>query len=155
MQFKQSQEINAPASYVFARITDYARFENGTTDARFSFKRQKRQPVRIGTRWNISVDVRGKSRRFVAELSEMVPPRTVSYKSSSSKYQAVFSLSVEQLGAEKCRVNMLLVAKSKNFATALIFNSIRIARKRINKRMADESATYAKKMADEYRASKT
>lgn len=74
MQFKHTQEINAPAEYIFGRITDFNKFENHTGTAGFSFKRQGRLPVRIGTRWDISVPVRGRTRRLSAELSQYIPP---------------------------------------------------------------------------------
>ena len=151
MQFKNQQEIGAPAAFVFARITDFKRFEGHTSDSRFSFKRQSERPIHIGTRWDIWVLVRGRKRKFVAELSEMVPPRTVSYKSSSSKYEGVYSLTVVALGPEKCRLDMLLVVKPRNFATALVFNTIRLARRRINKRLRVETAKFADRLAAEYR----
>ena len=151
MQFKNHQEIDAPAAFVFARITDFNRFEGHTTDSRFSFKRQSSRPIHIGTRWDIWVLVRGKKRKFTAELSEMVPPRTVSYKSSNSKYEGAYSLTVVALSAEKCRLDMLLVAKSRSFATALVFNSVRLARRRINKRLRVETERFADRLAEEYR----
>ncbi len=152
MQFKHTQEINAPADYVFARTTDFKKFENHSGPTGFSFKRQGRLPVRIGTRWDISVPVRGRARRFSAELSEYVPPRTLSYKSASLKYEGVMSLTVKPLGATSCQLEMRVVAKSRSFATSLVFNTIRLARRRINKRTNTEMEKFAKHMAKEYRA---
>ena len=80
MQFRHSQTIDASAEYVFDRITDFRKFEGHTATTGFSFKRQGRLPVRIGTIWDISVPVRGRTRRFSAELSQYLPPHTLSYK---------------------------------------------------------------------------
>ncbi len=155
MQFKYTQEINAPAEYVFARITDFKKFENHSGPTGFSFKRQGRLPVRIGTRWDISVPVRGRTRRFAAELSEYIPPRTLSYKSSSMKYEGVMSLTVKPISATSCQLNMQVVAKSRSFATSLVFNTIRLARRRINKRMKFEMTKFAKRLASDYRTNPT
>jgi len=151
MQFKHTQEIDAPADYVFNRITDFKKFENHSGPSGFSFKRQGRLPVRIGTRWDISVPVRGRARRFAAELSEYVPPRTLSYKSASLKYEGVLSLSVKPISATTCRLHIQLVAKSRSFATSLVFNTIRLARRRVNKRLNSTMAEFAKRIAREHR----
>ena len=151
MQFKHTQEINAPAEYVFTRITDFKKFENHSGPTGFSFKRQGRLPVRIGTRWDISVPVRGRPRRFSAELSEYVPPRTVSYKSASLKYEGVMSLTIKPVSDKSCRLELQVVAKSRSFATSLVFNTIRLARRRVNKRMNSEMDKFAKRLAKDYR----
>jgi len=152
MQFKHTQEIDAPAEYIFSRITDFNKFENHTGTAGFSFKRQGRLPVRIGTRWDISVPVRGRTRRFSAELSQYIPPRTLSYKSASTKYEGVMSMTVKPVSATKCTLNIQIVAKSHGFASGLVFNTIRLARKRINRRANSELTKFAKRMAKEYKA---
>lgn len=152
MQFKHTQEIDAPAEYVFTRITDFKKFENQTGPTGFSFKRQGRLPVRIGTRWDISVPVRGRPRRFSAELSEYTPPRTLSYKSASLKYEGVMSLTIKPVSKKSCRLELQVVAKSRSFATSLVFNTIRLARRRINKRMNSEMGKFAKRLAKDYRA---
>ena len=153
MQFKHTQEIDVPAEYAFTRIIDFKKFENHTGPTGFSFKRQGRLPVRIGTRWDISVPVRGRPRRFSAELSEYIPPRTVSYKSASLKYEGVMSLSIKPVSAESCRLEIIVVAKSRSFATSLVFNTIRLARRRINKRMNSEMKKFAKRLGTEHKAS--
>ncbi|OUS04469.1 hypothetical protein A9Q96_16140 [Rhodobacterales bacterium 52_120_T64] len=153
MQFKHSQKIDAPADYVFARITDFKKFENHSGPTGFSFKRQGRLPVRISTRWDISVPVRGRARRFSAELSEYIPPRTLSYKSASLKYEGVMSLTVKPLDATSCQLDLHVVAKSRSFATSLVFNSIRLARRRINRRMNTEMTKFAKRLKSEHKAS--
>jgi uncharacterized protein YndB with AHSA1/START domain len=152
MQFKHSEEINAPAEYVFDRITAFKKFESHKGKTGFSFKRQGRLPVRIGTRWDISVPVRGGARRFSAELSEYIPPRTLSYKSASLKYEGVMSMTVRPVSETTCVLNMQVVAKSRSFATTLVFNTIRLARRRINKRVRTEMGKFAKRMAKEYKA---
>ena len=151
MQFKHTQEIGAPAEYVFGRITDFKKFESHKGPTGFSFKRQGRLPVRIGTRWNISVPVRGRTRRFSAELSEYVQPRTLSYKSTSLRYEGVMSLTVRPVSETTCVLDMQVVAKSRSFATSLVFNTIRLARRRINKRVRNEMNNFAKRMAKEHK----
>lgn len=150
MQFKHVQKIDVPAAYMFARMTNFKGFEN-SDDSRFSMKRQGGRPIQIGTTWDVAVDVRGRKRRFKATLSEMIPPRTLSYKSTSAKYEAVLSMSVTATGAETCRVEMLMVARSRSFSTALVFNTLRIARKRINKRMHTEGDNFAERIEAGYR----
>ena len=150
MQFKHTQEIGAPAEYVFGRITDFKKFESHKGPTGFNFKRQGRLPVRIGTRWNISVPVRGRTRRFSAELSEYVQPRTLSYKSTSLRYEGVMSLTVRPVSETTCVLDMQVVAKSRSFATSLVFNTIRLARRRINKRVRNEMNKFAKRMAKEH-----
>lgn len=152
MQFKHTEEIDAPAEYVFARITNFKKFESHKGPEGFHFKRQGRLPVHIGTRWDISVPVRGRNRRFSAELSEYIPPRTLSYKSASLKYEGVMSLTVRPVSETSCRLDMQLVAKSRSFSTSLIFNSIRLARRRINRRVNMQMKKFAKRMASEYKA---
>ena len=151
MQFKHTQEIGAPAEYVFGRITDFKKFESHKGPTGFNFKRQGRLPVRIGTRWNISVPVRGRTRRFSAELSEYVQPRTLSYKSTSLRYEGVMSLTVRPVSETTCVLDMQVVAKSRSFATSLVFNTIRLARRRINKRVRNEMNKFAKRMAKEHK----
>lgn len=150
MQFKHSQVIDAPVDYVFARATDFQKFESHSGKKGISFKRQGRSPIRIGTRWSITVPLRGRNRRFTAQLSEMVPPRTLSYKSTSSKYSAALSLNFTPIGAGMCRMDMLVAAQSRSFATSMVFNSIRLARRRINKRVVIAMEEFAEQIAEDY-----
>ncbi len=150
MQFKHSQEIDAPVDYVFTRATDFKAFEKYQDIKGFSFSRQGKHPIRIGTRWNIAVPFRGRRRKFQAELSELIPPRTVSYKSVSNKYTAALSLTFTPISATKSRMDMLVVAQSRGFATTLVFNSIRIARRRVNKRIRKAMQKVADQLAADY-----
>lgn len=111
MQFKYSQTIDASAEYVFARITDFKKFETQKGPKGFSFKRQGKLPVRIGTRWDISIPVRGRARRFSAELSQYIPPRILSYKSTSNRYEGVLSITIKPRDAARCEINIQVVAK--------------------------------------------
>lgn len=150
MQFRHSQPIDASAEYVFARITDFKKFESHTATTGFSFKRQGRLPVRIGTVWDISVPVRGRARRFSAELSQYLPSHTLSYKSTSAKYEGVLSITVKPINETKCTLDIRIVAKSRSFATSMVFNTIRLARPRINKRANAEMNNFAKRIATDY-----
>ncbi len=61
------------------------------------------------------------------------------------------SLSVIADGENTCRLEIQLIAKSRGFATGLVFNTIRLARRRINKRLRAEMNVLAKRMTIEYR----
>lgn len=61
------------------------------------------------------------------------------------------SLSVIADGESTCRLEMQLIAKSRWFATGLVFNTIRLARRRINKRLRTDLNAFAKRMTIEYR----
>mgnify|MGYP002525155074 CR=1 FL=1 len=152
MQFKHTQKIDATAEYVFERISDFRKFESHKGPTGFSFKRQGRLPVRIGTRWDISVSVRGRARRFSAELSEYIPLRTLSYKSASLRYEGVMSLTIRTISATTCELDIQVVAKSRSFATSLVFNAIRLAGRRINRRVRNEMLKFTNRMAKEYKA---
>jgi len=153
MQFKHVQEINAPIDYVFARMTDFTGFEQRSGRGEFSFSRVGRSPVQIGTKWNVCIPVRGRKRKFPAELSEYVAPSVVSYRSKSRTYNAVLSISFTPLSASICNMEMQIVAQSRSFATGMIFNTLRLARKRINKSVRDRMQVIADKIADDYRNS--
>lgn len=150
MQFRHTQEINAPVDYVFKRATNFSRFENTPVKEGVSFKRRDRHPVRIGTQWRVSVPIRGRVRRFNVELSEMVPPRTISYRSVSLSYQAALSLTFTPTSAESCRLDMILVAQSRSFSTSMVFNTIRLARKRINRRIRERMERLADRLEEDY-----
>ena len=150
MQFRHSQVIDASADYVFARITNFKKFESHAATTGFNFKRQGRLPVRIGTVWDISIPVRGRARRFSAELSQYLPSHTLSYKSASPKYEGVLSISVQPVNDGKCMLNIRIVAKSRSFGTSMVFNTIRLARPRINKRANAEMDKFANRIAKDY-----
>jgi hypothetical protein len=63
------------------------------------------------------------------------------------------SLTIKPLDATSCRLDLQVVAKSRSFATSLVFNTIRLARRRINKRMNTEMAKFANRLATEHKAS--
>ncbi len=150
MQFRHSQTINAPVEYVFARATDFAKFEAQSGRDSMLFKRIGRSPVRIGTRWDISVPYRGRKRKFTAELSQFIAPRIVSYTSGNRKYQAALSLTFAPEGEDRCRMEMLLVARSRSFSTGLVFNTIRLARKRVNKGIRTRMQNIAERIELDY-----
>ncbi len=152
MQFKHSQLINAPAEYVFQRITNFEAFESYSGTKGFSFQRRDNKSVRIGTQWNISFVLRGRTRRFRAALSELIPPRTVSYSSTSPKYSAAMSLTVTPVSPRSSTLDMLLVAQPRSFSATLVFNSFRLGRRRVNKRISKYMQDVADRLAADYAA---
>lgn len=150
MQFKHTQDFKAPVDYVFSRLTDYTRFEGQSGKNDLSFKRLGRSPVRIGTRWDISVPYKGRHRKFNAELSQLIAPRVVSYRSTSQKYQAALSLTFTPISAGTCRMDMLLVAQSRSFSTGMVFKTLRLARSRINRNIRKRMGNIATRIAGDY-----
>lgn len=150
MQFKHDQIINAPVDYVFARATNFAHFEKQSSTLGYSFNRHGRSPIGVGTRWNIEVPYRGRRRKFLAELSELVPPRTVSFRSNSLKYQAALSLKFTPVAAGKCRMEMLTVAQARSLGAKLAFKGIRLGRKGINRRINKQMQQLADRLAADY-----
>ncbi len=150
MQFKHKQIIDTPVDYAFTRASDFARFEKQSSDKGFGFKRHGHAKIEIGTQWNITLPFRGRRRKFMAELCEFIPPRVISYKSTSMKYQAALSLTFTPISAQKCRMDMLMVAQARSLGARMLFGSIRLARRRINKRLRREMQEMADRLANDY-----
>ncbi len=150
MQIKHVQNFDVPVEYLFRRATDFERFESKTDTTDFSFGRVGRSPVGIGTRWNISVPYKGRTRKCTAELSQFVAPRIVSYRSTTRNYHAALSMTFTPVTETTSRLEFQLVAQSRSFATGLFFNTIRIARKRINRAIQKRMQQTADRIAADY-----
>ena len=62
------------------------------------------------------------------------------------------SMTVRPVSETTCKLDMQVVAKSRSFATTLAFNTIRLARRHINKRVRDEMGKFAKRIAKDYKS---
>lgn len=150
MQFRHEQIIETPVNFAFDRITDFERFEALSTKKGFSFKRHGRGAIRIGTKWNVAIPYKGRMRRTSIELSELDRANTVSMRSNSMKYQGALSLSFTPVNARQCQVEMLFVAQARSLGAKLAFNGIRLARRRINKRIRTQMQEMADRLEYDY-----
>lgn len=123
--FVNSIEINRPADEVFAYVVDPARFpewQRDVVDVRV-------EGDEVGSRFTTVRKIGGAERSMTQEITENAPPRTWAARGVDGPIRPNATVSVEALGAGRCRVTFGLDFDGRGMASALVPMERRMAAK--------------------------
>mgnify|MGYP002700377587 CR=1 FL=1 len=152
MNLETTYELDAPAEYVFKRITDHADFEALLMGYGANIERLDDEiSLNVGMKWAIDGNFRGKQRQVEVSLTQLIENELVSYASESKDVNASVDMKIEAISPTQTRFSVGMAPKANTISARLILQSAKLARKTLEKRINRRFADFCQRLEDDYR----
>lgn len=152
MNLEVTYDLDAPAKYVFKRITDHADFEALLMGYGANIERLDNEAsLSVGMKWAIDGVFRGKQRQVEVALTRLTQNELVSYQSESKDVNAAVDMKLHALSAKQTRFSVDLAPKANTILARLILQSEKLAWKTLEKRINRRFADFCQRLEDDYR----
>ena len=138
------QDIEAPVAFVYKALTDFDSWERSAMRRGAEVDRtdKLRQPG-PGMGWIAKFFYRGKERNVTIRVDAMDQPGHLALAAFSPVVEAVCRLDLLELSANRTRVQIEVDSKPKTFGAKLYFQSLKLARKRVETGLRQRTAALA------------
>lgn len=152
MNLEATYDLDAPAEYIFKRITDYSDFEALLMGYGANFERLDNETsLSVGMKWAIDGVFRGKQRQVEVALTGLLQNELVSYQSESKDVNAAVDMKLHAISAKQTRFSVDLTPKANTISARLILQSAKLARKTLEKRINYRFADFCQRLEGDYR----
>lgn len=146
MKFVAIEDIAAPASHVWTRITDFDRFEKRIAGKAGRVERIPSGPVQQGTTWTGRANFNGKMRDAKVALQKLDPERAMVLSGGTEGMEITIDIELDALSATSSRLTVTTEAKARTLAARLLLQSARLARQTLAKRYKGRVAAFAEEI---------
>ncbi len=152
MKLTTKQDIEAPVAFVYKVLTDFDGWERSAMRRGADVNRtdKLRQPG-PGMSWIAKFLYRGKDRTVSVRVDAMDPPGHVAISAFSPVVEGQCSMELLELAAKRTRLQVNLDTKPKTFGAKLYFQSLKLARARVDRNLSKRMAGLAAEIEDRYR----
>ena len=153
MDFSAREDIEAPIDYVFTQVTDFPSFERSIMRRGGDVERlQGGDAATVGTKWQVRFRMRGKERVVDAVLSEVDAPNGVTVDVMSPSADGKMVVELVALSRARTRIHVSAQVGAKTIPAKLLFQSIRFARGKTERRFKSLVAGFAEDVEARFRA---
>lgn len=137
MKLSDRVDIEAPADFVWAQLTDFdgweraalrrgaevARLDDATTPA-------------VGMAWKVAFQWRGKTRKLDLRITAVDPGQRVAFAGTGPNVEGALVLDLVEMGPRRTRLASGLDVRPRTLAARLFFQGLKLARARVDRRYA-------------------
>ena len=135
MKLTAKTDLDVPAAQVYAILADFPAWEREAARHGIVIERPAGTPlVGVGAEWKIQGMYRGKTRRLTLRMEEMVQDKQLKASVSSAPAEGIGELEVIVLSPRRSRLRVEIEMKPKTLASRLFFNTMRLAKGRVQAR---------------------
>jgi hypothetical protein len=154
MKLTAKTDLDIPAGVVFARLTDHAAWEREAVRRGIEVERPADMPLSgIGAGWRIRAQYRGKLRKLLIRIDDMVQDQRLHFKIDSPSAEADAVVEVMVLSPRRSRLRVVMDVRPKTLAARLFLNTIRLAKGRVQARFEQRLARLGQHIKDGYNRS--
>ncbi|MCF6305106.1 MAG: SRPBCC family protein [Rhodobacteraceae bacterium] len=156
MKFDYKTTVNAPVEFVFARLTDFEKFEKVGFGNISKFK-----PIgdiaapEIGAKWKLRSEFQGRQRSFSLQLRELIENKSVVLGNGSDKFDVEASFGLAKIDDENTGFIFEINSSAKTITGRLIMQTMQLARSRIEKKLATDFDAMRDRMEADYQSKNT
>lgn len=151
MKFSTREDVTAPIGFVFDSLSDFDGFQRAALRRGAEVTRtDKLRAPGPGMTWNARFFLRGKPRQAVVKLAEHAPPSRLAAEFVGKAFEGAFAVSLISLSPRRTRVVTELEFRPRTMAARLIVQSLRLARRRLNRRFKDRVGAFARGIEAEH-----
>lgn len=152
MQFKASEDIEAPIDYVFSQVSDFERFERTALRRGADVVRTDAlKETGVGMSWQAQFVFRGKTREMQGKLTTYDPPNALKFDSRVGGLEVVVTVELVALSRARTRLAVMSVLKPHNIPARLLYQSLKLVKTNLTKRMTTRLADYSEDLEDRYK----
>lgn len=153
MEFSARDDIEAPIEFVFDQITDFKSFERSIMRRGGDVKCLSGDDVvAVDSKWRVNFRMRGKDRSVVAQVVRADRPGGVTVDVTSRSVDGEMMVELMSLSKTRTRLTVTAVTNAKTIPAKLLFQSIRFARAKTQKRFKVMVSSFAVDVETRYSA---
>ncbi|MCF6444299.1 SRPBCC family protein [Nereida sp. MMG025] len=153
MKISVVEDISAPIEYVFARVTNFDAFERGVLRRGAKVRRVEQGAASgDGAKWEVSFMLRGAERRMTVKVAQLDHPTSVVYRTRIKGLVAVVTLDLVALSPSRTRLTLDIKMVSKSLRAKLVIQSLKLAKRRINRKLRKRMGAFAESIEDDFKA---
>ena len=155
MRLTTKQDIEAPVAFVYKTLTDFDGWERNAMRRGADVNRtdKLRQPG-PGMTWIAKFFYRGKDRTVTARVDAMDAPVHLTMAAFSPVVEGQCRLDLLEMAARRTRLHIVFDIKPKTFGARLYFQSLKLAKARVERSFQKRVAGLAAEIEDRYRREK-
>ena len=152
MKLAAKYDVEAPAAFVFAQLTDFDGWERAAMRRGADVMRSDTLPtIGPGMTWVAQFHYRNKDRKTTISLDEITPITHLALTGKSAPVDGTLALEVQDLGAKRTRVEVRLEVKPNTLAARIYVQSLRLARARVERGFSQRVAQMAVEIENRFR----
>ena len=151
MKFSTREDIEAPAEFVFDRVTDFDAYERRALRQGADVARRTDGPIGVGSIWDVVFTFRGRERRVAAEITTLDRPTAMVIHSASDGLDVQTEVDLIALSQTRTRVMVSIELKAKTLTARLLLQSMKLAKTKLTKRFKARVLDYAEDIEDRFR----
>jgi hypothetical protein len=151
MKLTAKTDLEAPVEFVHAFLCDVASWEREVIRRGIEIERPADMPLTgVGAGWRIRVPFRGRVRKVLLRLDDLVQDQTIAYSFEGQAMLGSSVLETKALSPRRSRLRVTIEAKPKTLAARLFLNTLRLARRRVEDRLERRVGQLGDRIAERY-----
>ena len=141
MKLTGKTDIEAPISFVFSALNDYAAWESEARSRGVEVERPADMPLTgEGAGWRVTLQFRGKVRKVLLRLDAVTPDTGLAFSLDGKALGGLMLVELLALSPRRTRLKLVLDLKPKTLAARLFLNAVRLAKGRTEARLEQRLA---------------
>lgn len=151
MILEQKQDIDAPAEFVFAKLSDFDGITRQALRRGIQVKRLDSLPEPgPGMSWQTKFEMRGRPREMQIMLRRFEAPNLMRAQSEMPGMDSEVTFELIELSRQRTRLHASIKLKPSSLTARLLVQSLKLARGKLNRRMRKRMGEFAAETGDEY-----
>jgi len=151
MKLTAKTDLEAPVEFLHAYLCDNATWEREAIRRGVEVERPADMPLTgVGAGWRIKVPFRGRVRKVLLRVDEIVQDQTIAYSFEGQALVGTTVLEVKALSPRRCRLKVTIDAKPKTLAARLFLNTLRLARRKVEERFEKRVGQLGARVEERY-----
>lgn len=144
MRLAAREDVEAPLAFVFAALADTDHWERAALRRGAEVQRTDRLAgVGPGMAWAVAFVWRGRRRQGTLVLTEFQPDQRLAFRATGEMLEATAAFDLIEMGPRRTRLVLVAEVKPRTLKGRLYLQGARLARARIETRLAQRMAQLA------------
>lgn len=156
MKLTTKQDIDAPAEFVFAQISDFESWERAAMRRGIEVDRTDKlaQPG-VGMSWLAKFRYRGRDRKLTLKVDHLDTDGHVRFALGSTQSDGLLGVELVSMAAKRTRAFVTIDVLPKTFTAKLFVQSLKLAKSRVDKKLVQRAGLFAAEIEERYRRTQT
>jgi hypothetical protein len=151
MKLTAKTDLEAPVEFLHAYLCDNATWEREAIRRGVEVERPADMPLTgVGAGWRIRVPFRGRVRKVLLRVDEIVQDQTIAYSFEGQALVGNSVLEMKALSPRRSRLKVTIEAKPKTLAARLFLNTLRLARRKVEERLEKRVGQLGARIEERY-----
>lgn len=151
MKLTTKQDIDAPADFVFAQLSDFESWERAAMRRGIEVDRTDNltEPGK-GMSWLAKFRYRGRDRKMALKVEQIDPSGHLGFSVSSPASDGTLGVELVSMAAKRTRAFVSIEALPKTFTAKLFVQSLKLAKSRVDKKLVQRAGHLAAEIEERY-----